>query len=45
LGGYGVVIIRYADIYAAASTTGTPSINVANGYRTYIYTSSGSITF
>ena len=44
-GGAGVVIIRYADSYpAATSTTGSPSISVANGYRTYIWTSSGSIT-
>ena len=45
-GGKGVVIIRYADSFsAAASTTGSPNISVANGYRTYIFTSSGSITF
>ena len=45
-GGSGVVIVRYLDTYAAAaSTTGTPSVNIANGYRTYIWTSSGSITF
>lgn len=45
-GGKGVVIIRYPDSFPAATgTTGSPSIDVANGYRTYIYTSSGSITF
>ena len=45
-GGKGIAIIRYPDSYpAASSTTGSPSIDVANGYRTYIYTSSGSITF
>lgn len=45
-GGAGVAIIRYLDSYpAAASTTGSPSVDVANGYRTYIWTSSGSITF
>jgi hypothetical protein len=45
-GGSGVVIIRYPDSYAAASsTTGSPTINVSGGYRTYIWTSSGSITF
>jgi hypothetical protein len=45
-GGSGVVIIRYSDIYAAAaSTTGSPSITVAGGYRVYRWTGSGSITF
>jgi hypothetical protein len=45
-GGSGVVIIRYADSYnAAASTTGTPTVTVAGGYRVYSWTGSGSITF
>ena len=45
-GGSGVVIIRYADTYdAAASTTGSPTITVAGGYRVYKFTASGSITF
>ena len=45
-GGSGVVVIRYADTYAAASsTTGSPTITVAGGYRVYQWTSSGSITF
>jgi hypothetical protein len=45
-GGSGIVIIRYPDIYAAAtSTTGSPTITVAGGYRVYTWTSSGSITF
>jgi hypothetical protein len=44
-GGSGVVIIRYADTYAAASTTGSPTITVAGGYRVYKWTGSGSITF
>jgi hypothetical protein len=44
-GGSGVVIIRYADTYAAAtSTTGSPTITVAGGYRVYTWTASGSIT-
>ena len=44
-GGSGVVIVRYADTYQAASTTGTPTITVAGGYRVYKWTTSGSITF
>jgi hypothetical protein len=45
-GGSGIVIIRYADTFAAASaTTGSPTITVAGGYRVYKFTSSGSITF
>jgi hypothetical protein len=45
-GGSGIVIIRYPDGYKAASgTTGSPNVIVASGYRTYIWTSSGSITF
>ena len=45
-GGSGIVIIRYADTYdAALSTTGSPTITVAGGYRVYTWTQSGSITF
>jgi hypothetical protein len=45
-GGSGIVVIRYLDGFAAAnSTTGTPNVTVAGGYRTYKWTSSGSITF
>lgn len=45
-GGSGVVIIRYADTYnAATSTTGSPTVTVAGGYRVYKWTGSGSITF
>jgi hypothetical protein len=40
------VIIRYADTYAPpASTTGSPTITVAGGYRVYQWIGSGSITF
>jgi hypothetical protein len=46
LGGSGIVILRYPDTYAAAtSTTGSPTITVAGGYRVYRFTASGSITF
>ena len=42
----GVVIIRYADsLPAASTTTGSPTITVAGGYRTYKFTGTGSITF
>jgi hypothetical protein len=45
-GGSGIVIIRYDSGYnAAASTTGSPLITVADGYRVYEWTGSGSITF
>jgi hypothetical protein len=45
-GGSGIVIIRYADTYPAASaTTGSPTITTAGGYRIYKFTSSGTITF
>ena len=45
-GGSGIVIIKYPDGYkAATSTTGSPNVIVASGYRTYIWTTSGSITF
>ena len=45
-GGSGVVVIRYPDSYAAASsTTGSPTVTVASGYRVYKWTGNGSITF
>ena len=45
-GGSGVVIIRYPDYFAdPASTTGSPTVTVAGGYKIYRWTSSGSITF
>jgi hypothetical protein len=40
------VIIRYADTFAAATaTTGSPTITVSGGFRTYTFTGNGSITF
>jgi len=44
-GASGIVIIRYPDSYPAATTTGSPTITVAGGYREYAWTTSGSITF
>lgn len=45
-GGSGILILRYPDSYpAATSTTGSPTITVAGGWRTYIFTQSGTITF
>ena len=44
-GGSGVVILRYPDSYAAATTTGSPTITVSGGYRIYKFTQSGTITF
>jgi hypothetical protein len=45
-GGSGIVVIRYADTFAAATnTTGSPTVTVTGGYRIYTWTSSGSITF
>jgi hypothetical protein len=44
-GGSGIVIIRYSSTYpAASSTTGSPAISVAGGYRIYQFTGSGSLT-
>jgi len=45
-GGSGIVIIRYADTFAAASaTTGSPTVTVSGGYRIYTFTGTGSITW
>jgi hypothetical protein len=44
-GGSGVVIFRYAaSSRAFISTTGSPTITVADGYRTYTFTGNGTIT-
>ena len=45
-GGSGVVILRYSDGFGQpSSTTGSPTYTNAGGYRVYVFTSSGSITF
>ena len=44
-GGSGIVILRYPDSYAAATTTGSPTVTVTGGYRIYQFTASGTITF
>jgi hypothetical protein len=45
-GTQGIVALKYPDNYpAATSTTGSPSITTAGGYRVYKWTSNGSITF
>jgi hypothetical protein len=45
-GGSGIVIIRYPQHYNAPTVTGTtPCICTYGGYRSYIFLSSGTITF
>jgi hypothetical protein len=45
-GGSGVVIIRYVNTYAdATSTTGSPTFTNTGGYKIYKFTSSGTIIF
>jgi hypothetical protein len=40
------VSLRYASTFPlASSTTGSPTITTAGGYRYYTWTGSGSITF
>jgi hypothetical protein len=46
LGGSGIVMLAYSTEYnAAASTTGSPYVGIVNGYRLYVWTQTGSITF
>jgi hypothetical protein len=45
-GGSGIVIIRYPNSYPAANgTTGSPTYANTGGWRTYTFTSSGTISF
>jgi hypothetical protein len=44
-GGSGIIIVRFESAYASAtSTTGSPTFTNTGGYKTYTFTSSGSIT-
>jgi hypothetical protein len=47
-GGSGIVIVRYSDAYAAATSTTNLAAGypvVSGGYRTYQWITSGTITF
>lgn len=44
-GGSGIVIIRHADTFPLATTTGTATVTSSGGYRTYRFTGNGTITF
>lgn len=44
-GGSGVVVLRYPSSYAdPLAITGSPTVTTANGYKVYVFTSSGTIT-
>lgn len=43
IGGSGIVLIRYADSYKAATTTGSPTVTTSGGFRIYAFTGSGTI--
>jgi hypothetical protein len=45
MGGSGIAVVRYPDVYAEATTTGSPTYTVSGGYRIYTFTGSGTITF
>ena len=44
-GSSGICIFKYLDTYPAATTTGSPTITVAGGFRIYKFTGSGTIIF
>jgi hypothetical protein len=44
-GSSGICIFKYLDTYPAATVTGSPTITVAGGFRTYKFTGSGTIIF
>lgn len=41
-GGSGVVIIKYADTFPAATTTGSPTVTSITGFRIYKFTGTGT---
>jgi hypothetical protein len=43
-GGSGVVIFQYPDSFAAATTTGSPTVTSITGYRIYKFTGTGTFT-
>ena len=45
-GGSGIVVLRYASTYSdPISTSGSPTITNTGGYKTFVWTSTGSIQF
>ena len=44
-GGSGIVVIRYPDTFATATTTGSPNVIYANANIIYRFWQSGTITF
>ena len=44
-GGSGVVIMQYPDNLAPTSITGSYTLQEVGGYKTYIFTSTGSLTW
>jgi hypothetical protein len=45
IGGSGIVVIRYPDTFATATTTGSPNVIYANANIIYRFWQSGTITF
>lgn len=43
-GGSGLVIIKYPNTFAAATTTGSPTVTAITGYRIYTFTGSGTFS-
>jgi hypothetical protein len=44
-GGKGVVIIRTADSFVTATTTGSPTVTTTGGYKIYLFNDSGTIAW
>lgn len=46
VGGSGIVVVKYADSFAAATaTSGSPTYTVSGGFRIYTFNASGSLVF